>query len=134
VHSAGVPGRIISLPTAFGFDGRLHGSTRNVRSSSVRLTSNSRRDAGELDNTLIIFISSDNGTSAEGSAVGTPFDQAALEAVDIPVADQLKYYDVWGSDKTQPHMAVAWAWAWAFDTPFKRTSRSRRTSAAPGRV
>jgi arylsulfatase A-like enzyme len=52
------------------------------------------KDAGKLDNTLIIFISGDNGTSAEGSTVGTPFDQAALEAVDIPVADQLKYYDV----------------------------------------
>ena len=46
---------------------------------------------------------------------------AALEAIDIPVADQLKYYDVWGSDKTQPHMAVAWAWA--FDTPFKWTKQ-----------
>jgi hypothetical protein len=33
----------------------------------------------------------------------------------------LKYYDVWGSDKTQPHMAVAWAWA--FDTPFKWTKQ-----------
>jgi hypothetical protein len=40
---------------------------------------------------------------------------------DIPVADQLKYYDVWGSDKTQPHMAVAWAWA--FDAPFKWTKQ-----------
>ena len=58
------------------------------------------KDQGKLDNTLIIFISGDNGTSAEGSIVGTPFDQAALEAVDIPVADQLKYYDVWGSDET----------------------------------
>ena len=78
-------------------------------------------DAGKLDNTLIIYISGDNGTSAEGSTVGTPFDQAALEAIEIPVADQLKYYDVWGSDKTQPHMAVAWAWA--FDTPFKWTKQ-----------
>jgi arylsulfatase len=75
------------------------------------------KDLGKLDNTLIIFISGDNGTSAEGTVVGTPFDQAALEAIEIPVADQLKYYDVWGSDKTQPHMAVGWAWA--FDTPFK---------------
>jgi Arylsulfatase A and related enzymes len=79
------------------------------------------KDLGKLDNTLIIFISGDNGTSAEGTTVGTPFDQAALEAIDIPVADQLKYYDVWGSDKTQPHMAVAWAWA--FDTPFKWTKQ-----------
>ena len=78
-------------------------------------------DLGELDNTLIIYICGDNGTSAEGSTVGTPFDMAALEAIDIPVADQLKYYDSWGSDKTQPHMAVAWAWA--FDTPFKWTKQ-----------
>ena len=72
---------------------------------------------GKLDNTLIIYISGDNGTSAEGSTLGTPFDMAAIEAINIPVEEQLKYYDVWGSDKTEPHMAVAWAWA--FDTPFK---------------
>jgi arylsulfatase A-like enzyme len=78
-------------------------------------------DLGKLDNTLIIYICGDNGTSAEGSTVGTPFDMAALEAIDMPVAEQLKYYDDWGSDKTQPHMAVAWAWA--FDTPFKWTKQ-----------
>ena len=78
-------------------------------------------DEGKLDNTLIIYICGDNGTSAEGSLVGTPFDMAALEAITMPVADQVKYYDAWGSDKTQPHMAVAWAWA--FDTPFKWTKQ-----------
>ena len=78
-------------------------------------------DEGKLDNTLIIYICGDNGTSAEGSTVGTPFDMAAIEAINIPVADQLKYYDVWGSDKTQPHMSVAWSWA--FDTPFKWTKQ-----------
>ncbi len=76
---------------------------------------------GKLDNTLVIYICGDNGTSAEGSLVGTPFDMAALEAITMPVADQMKYYDAWGSDKTQPHMAVAWAWA--FDTPFKWTKQ-----------
>ena len=40
------------------------------------------QDEGKLDNTLIIYICGDNGTSAEGSLVGTPFDMAALEAVD----------------------------------------------------
>jgi arylsulfatase A-like enzyme len=74
-------------------------------------------DMGKLDNTLVIYISGDNGTSAEGSTVGTPFDLAALEGIDVPVAEQLKYYDVWGSPATTPHMAVGWAWA--FDTPFK---------------
>ena len=79
------------------------------------------KDMGKLDNTLIIYICGDNGTSAEGTTLGTPFDMAAIEAIDIPVAEQLKYYDVWGSDKTQPHMSVAWSWA--FDTPFKWTKQ-----------
>ena len=30
------------------------------------------QDEGKLDNTLIIYISGDNGTSAEGTTVGTP--------------------------------------------------------------
>src|SRR5258708_5782042 len=68
---------------------------------------------------LIIYISGDNGTSAEGSTVGTPFDLAAIQAVNIPVKEQLKFYDVWGSDLTTLHMSVAWSWA--FDTPFKWT-------------
>ena len=29
-------------------------------------------DMGKLDNTLIIYIEGDNGTSAEGSTLGTP--------------------------------------------------------------
>ena len=78
-------------------------------------------DEGKLDNTLIIYICGDNGTSAEGTVLGTPFDTAALQAIEIPVAEQLKYYDDWGSIKTAPHMAVAWAWA--FDTPFKWTKQ-----------
>jgi arylsulfatase A-like enzyme len=78
-------------------------------------------DVGKLDNTLIIFISGDNGTSAEGSILGTPIDMAAIQGVNIPVAEQLKFYDVWGSAQTTPHMAVGWTWA--FDTPFKWTKQ-----------
>jgi len=78
-------------------------------------------DLGKLDNTLIIYISGDNGTSAEGSAIGTPFDLAAIQAINVPVETQLKFYDVLGSDLTTPHMSVAWSWA--FDTPFKWTKQ-----------
>jgi arylsulfatase A-like enzyme len=78
-------------------------------------------DLGKLDNTLVIYIEGDNGTSAEGSTIGTPFDLAAIQGVNVPVEEQLKFYDVWGSDKTQPHMSVAWSWA--FDTPFKWTKQ-----------
>jgi arylsulfatase A-like enzyme len=75
------------------------------------------QDMGKLDNTLIIYIEGDNGTSSEGSMNGTPFDLAPLQGIDIPLADQMKYYDVWGSAATQPHMAVPWAWG--FDSPFQ---------------
>lgn len=78
-------------------------------------------DLGKLDNTLIIYISGDNGTSAEGTAIGTTFDLAAIQGIDMPVEAQLKFYDVLGSDVTTPHMSVAWSWA--FDTPFKWTKQ-----------
>ncbi|MFH3478330.1 arylsulfatase [Xanthobacter variabilis] len=78
--------------------------------------------AGKLDNTLIIYISGDNGSSAEGTLIGTPNEVAMFNGVDVPVEDQLKYfYDVWGSDKTYNHMAVGWTWA--FDTPFSWTKQ-----------
>lgn len=79
-------------------------------------------DAGKLDNTLVIYISGDNGSSAEGSLNGTPNEVAQFNSVEVPVADQLKYfYDVWGTDKTYNHMAVGWTWA--FDTPYKWTKQ-----------
>jgi arylsulfatase len=77
---------------------------------------------GKLDNTLIIYISGDNGSSAEGTLMGTPNEVASFNGVNVPVQMQLKdYYAIWGSDKTYPHMTVAWSWA--FDTPFKWTKQ-----------
>ena len=79
-------------------------------------------DLGKLDNTLIIYISGDNGSSAEGTLVGTPNEIASLQGIALPVADQLKYfYDAWGSDRTYNHMAVPWTWA--FDTPYSWTKQ-----------
>jgi arylsulfatase A-like enzyme len=77
---------------------------------------------GDLDNTLIIYISGDNGSSAEGTLEGTPNEVAMFNGVNVPVADQLKdFYDIWGSEYTYNHMAVGWTWA--FDTPFKWTKQ-----------
>lgn len=79
-------------------------------------------DLGKLDDTLIIYISGDNGSSAEGTPIGTPNEVASFNGVQVPVETQLKdFYAVWGSDQTYPHMAVAWTWA--FDTPFKWTKQ-----------
>jgi len=76
-------------------------------------------DMGKLDNTLIIYINGDNGTSAEGCPNGTPNEVAAVQGVFLPVEAQLHLYDVWGSDQTYPHMSVGWTWA--FGTPFSWT-------------
>jgi len=78
-------------------------------------------DLGKLDNTLIIYITGDNGTSAEGSTIGTPNVMTSYQGIPVPVPEQMKFYDVWGSAKTYPHMSVAWSWA--FDTPFKWTKQ-----------
>jgi arylsulfatase A-like enzyme len=74
-------------------------------------------DLGQLDNTLIIYISGDNGASAEGMLNGTPNEFTTFNGVEVPVKDQFLWYPFWGSERTYPHFAAPWAWA--FDTPFK---------------
>ncbi|MEP9388848.1 arylsulfatase [Mesorhizobium sp. KR9-304] len=74
-------------------------------------------DMGKLDNTLIIYINGDNGTSAEGGPLGTPNEAAFFNGINkMPVDVQMKWYDVWGTEQTYNHMSAGWAWA--FDTPF----------------
>ncbi|MCE9625459.1 MAG: sulfatase-like hydrolase/transferase, partial [Deltaproteobacteria bacterium] len=74
-------------------------------------------DMGKLDNTLIIYINGDNGTSAEGGPLGTPNEVAFFNGLNMmPVAEQMKWYDAWGTEQTYNHMSAGWSWA--FDTPF----------------
>ena len=78
-------------------------------------------DMGKLDDTLIIYISGDNGASAEGSPNGTPSEVLQFNGIELPVAEQMKFYDVWGTQYAYNHFAVPWAWA--FDTPYKWTKQ-----------
>jgi arylsulfatase A-like enzyme len=85
------------------------------------------QDQGKLDNTLIIYIDGDNGTSAEGSVYGTFNQMTAYNGILNPpavkpvLAMNALHYNDWGSAATYPHMSVAWSWA--FDTPFKWTKQ-----------
>ena len=80
------------------------------------------QDIGKLDNTLIIYIVGDNGTSPEGTLSGTPNQLTAYNGImKLPEIEQMLHYRDWGSENTYPHMAVPWAWA--FDTPFKWTKQ-----------
>ncbi|MCP5532831.1 MAG: arylsulfatase [Akkermansiaceae bacterium] len=74
-------------------------------------------DMGKLEDTLIIYINGDNGTSAEGGPMGTPNEVAFFNGVnEMPTVTQMKWYDVWGTEQTYNHMSAGWSWA--FDTPF----------------
>jgi arylsulfatase len=74
-------------------------------------------DLGKLDNTLIIYINGDNGTSAEGGPLGTPNEVAWFNGInEMPIDVQMKWYDAWGTEQTYNHMSAGWSWA--FDTPF----------------
>lgn len=98
-------------------------------------------DVGKLDNTLVIYISGDNGASPEGTLNGLYNEFAIANAVHPTVEMNMKFYDAWGSDQTYPHYAVGWAWAW--DTPYKWTkqvasyfggTRNGMTMAWPARI
>lgn len=73
-------------------------------------------DLGRLENTLVIYINGDNGTSAEGGPLGTPNEVAFFNGVSVPVDVQMKFYDAWGTEQTYNHMSAGWSLA--FDTPF----------------
>jgi arylsulfatase len=89
-------------------------------------------DMGKLDNTLIFYMSGDNGASAEGMLNGTPNEFTTFNGISVPVKDQFLWYEFWGSERTFPHMAAAWAWA--FDTPFQwcKQVASHRGGTAQG--
>jgi arylsulfatase len=89
-------------------------------------------DMGKLDNTLIIYISGDNGASAEGMLNGTPNEFTTFNGISVPVKDQFLWYEFWGSERTFPHFAAAWAWA--MDTPFQwcKQVASHRGGTAQG--
>jgi len=78
-------------------------------------------DAGELDNTLFVYIAGDNGASAEGGMNGMFSEMTYFNGVQETVEDQLKHLDQWGGPETYPHMAAGWAVA--FDAPFMWTKQ-----------
>jgi arylsulfatase len=78
-------------------------------------------ETGQADNTMVIFVYGDNGTSAEGGANGMFSEMTYFNGVQESVEDMLKKYDKWGGPETYPHMAAGWAVM--FDTPFQWTKQ-----------
>ena len=76
-------------------------------------------DLGKLDNTLIIYINGDNGTSAEGGPLGTPNEVAFFNGVSVPVDVQLRSSTTCGAPNRRT-------------TTCRPAGRGRSTRRSPG--
>ena len=79
------------------------------------------KEIGQADNTLVLLVYGDNGTSAEGGTNGMFSEMTYFNGVQEKVEDMLKHMDEWGGPQTYPHMAAGWAVA--FDTPYQWTKQ-----------
>jgi arylsulfatase A-like enzyme len=79
------------------------------------------KETGQLDNTLVLLVYGDNGTSAEGGRNGMFNEMTYFNGVEETVEDMIKVIDKWGGPETYPHMAAGWAVA--FDTPYQWTKQ-----------
>jgi len=73
--------------------------------------------SGVRENTLVVYISGDNGASGEGSPEGLFNEGNFFNGIPEPIELKTKYIEKWGSNYTFPHFPVGWAWA--LDTPFQ---------------
>jgi arylsulfatase len=78
-------------------------------------------DLGALDNTIVVYISGDNGTSPEGDQTGHWNWGHFLNGIPETTEEQLAHLDDWGGPNTYAHMSVGWAIA--FDAPFAFTKQ-----------
>jgi arylsulfatase len=74
-------------------------------------------DMGETDNTLFIYITGDNGASAEGTVNGAWSAPSFQNGLPEDPEWLLEHMDDFGSARCENHYNLAWAWA--LDSPFQ---------------
>lgn len=79
------------------------------------------QEMGELDNTLVLYMAGDNGSSAEGGLNGLLNEMTFFNGIPEPLDAKLAAIDSLGSDKHYNHFPAAWAHA--MDTPFQWTKQ-----------
>ena len=76
-----------------------------------------------LDNTLVVYIYGDNGSSMEGATTGSFNELTMQNGIPLTPEQQLALIEqygglgAWGGPDFDPHFAAAWAWAG--NTPFQ---------------
>ena len=72
---------------------------------------------GEFDNTLIVYLTGDNGASAEGTVHGAWSAPSFQNGVHEDPEWLLDHIDDFGTERCENHFNVGWAWA--LDSPFQ---------------
>ena len=78
-------------------------------------------EMGELDNTLVVYMAGDNGSSAEGGLNGLLNEMTFFNGIPEPLDSKLAAIDTLGTDKHYNHFPAGWAHA--MDTPFQWTKQ-----------
>ncbi len=79
------------------------------------------RRSGQYDNTLVIFVEGDNGSSTEGRMHGRLYEQSGVNNLHEGEAHVAARIDEIGSASTYP--LVTGGWGWAMNTPFPWAKR-----------
>ncbi|MFP5454261.1 MAG: arylsulfatase, partial [Alphaproteobacteria bacterium] len=74
------------------------------------------RRSGDFDNTMIVYIQGDNGSSAEGGLNGLAFEQSSITGRKESFEELKSHFDDFGGPKVYNHFPAAWAWA--MNSPF----------------
>ena len=75
------------------------------------------KDSGQFDNTLVIYIQGDNGSSAEGGLNGLVNELSMVDGTPERPAYQIGMIDQLGGPRT--YDAYPAGWGWAMNTPFQ---------------
>ena len=89
---------------------------------------NHLEEMDELDNTLVIYLTADNGATAEGTPTGAVsellmqngFPPLTMEQ-QLGLLEQYGGIEAWGGPHMNNHFSVAWAWSTS--TPFQWTKQ-----------
>ena len=81
----------------------------------------SLRRSGRLEDTLVIFLQGDNGSSAEGRMHGRLYEQSGVNNLDEDEAYVTARLDEIGTASTYP--LVTGGWGWAMNAPFPWSKR-----------
>lgn len=92
------------------------GSIAHMDAQILRIVQ-SLKDSGQYDNTLIIYIQGDNGSSAEGGMNGLMFQQSLLNSYKEDFDYALTRIDDIGGPNLYNEFPAAWGWA--TNAPFK---------------